>query len=195
MDINFCGYKNVGFIRKIVYNGDIYNPRTATDFSEECFLSVQLTDDFNGKDLTEYKKLLSTTDMKKTPNPIGRDFVNISIAKKHHSPKNNNDHNYTFFINKNKLDVNDNNLKFLSYIVKLVKRIAETPEKKLIHNIDFLNGPDSSKAILLGEDLEQIGREINEPSIKEKTYNPKGIKACAEHIFNKMQNVMIDYFS
>ena len=193
--INFCGFKNVGYFRRIACDGNPFEQNVKNTFIDENFLNIQLLDDFNGKDLSEFKKLLSTTDMARTQNPIGRDFVNLAVVKEHSVENGQLVDDYTFFINDDRLDVNDGNLKFLSYIVKLVRRISETPEEKFVKNVDFVDGFEANRAIILGEDIDEIGREAGLPFMRKSLYNPKNAKDGATHMFNEMQNVMTDYFA
>ena len=193
--INFCGFKNAGYFRRIACDGNPFEHNVKAAFMDESFLNIQLKDDLNGNDLTEFKKLLSTTDMDKTPNPIGRDFVNLAIIKEHSVENGKIVDDHSFFINDDRLDVNDGNLKFLSYIVKLVKRISETPEEKFARNFDFVDGPEAPKAIVLGEDMDELGHEVGIPFMTKDLYKPKNVKAGAEDMFNTMQNIMMDYFA
>lgn len=193
--INFCGYQNIGFFKRIATNDEIFNPKAIKDGVDEMFLSVQLKDDFNGQDLTEFKKAFKKAEIERNPNPIGNDFVNIAVIKEYSYEDAKPVENISFFINDNKLDVNDENLGLLSHVIKLVRKISETPKENFIHKQDFVNGPEAPHAIILNEDLEEFGAQIGMPDLVKKLYTPNNVQNGAKQMYERMQNVMMDYFA
>lgn len=193
--INFCGYQNIGFFKRIYTNDEILNPKAIKDGIDEMFLSVQLKDDFNGHDLTEFKKAFKKAEIEKNPNPIGNDFVNIAVIKEYSYEDAKPVEDITFFVNDNRLDVNDENLGFLSHIIKLVRKISETSTEKFVHKQDFVNGFEAPRAIILNEDLEAFGAQIGMPNLVKNLYTPEMAKDGAKQIYESMQNVMVNYFA
>ena len=193
--INFCGYRNIGFFKRIAVNDEVFNPKAIKDGIDEMFLTVQLKDDFNGKDLTEFKKAINKAEIERNPNPIGNDFVNIAVIKEYSCEDAKPVEDITFFVNDNRLDVNDDNLGFLSHIVKLVRKISETPKENFVHNQNFINGDKAPRAIILNEDLDEFGAQIGMPNLVKKLYTPEMAKDGARQIYERMQNVMVNYFA
>ena len=193
--INFCGFKNVGYFRRIACDGNPFEQNVKNTFIDENFLNIQLLDDFNGKDLSEFKKLLSTTDMARTQNPIGNDFVNIAVIKEYSYEDAKPVENISFFVNDNMLEVNDENLGFLSHIIKLVRKISETPAENFVHKQDFINGDKAPRAIILNEDLDEFGAQIGMPNLVKKLYTPNNVQNGAKQMYERMQNVMMNYFA
>jgi len=192
MSINFCGFKNIGYMSRKFEMGQ--EDGSQREHIDEKFLSIQLIDDRNSKDLTEYKKALSTSDLLRTPNPIGREFLNIAIIDEALETDLGMQKKRTFYINDDELEINDKNLPFLSYIVKLVKKVSRTPEEEFVHNRDFVEGPEALYSVLLEEDVDEAYAELAEP-IKQKVFEPVCIKYGANKMYNDFQNSMMDYFA
>ena len=200
MNINFTGVKNIGYFnRQFVDDNEFRNLRDDVEVEnenyyclDEKFLTVQLTDDYNGKDLTEFKKAISTSDLKrKYPNPVGNDFLNIFVEKEEYKKDLTEGSKVSYFINGEELKINDKNLKFISYVSKLMKKISQTPENKLVYNRDFVNGEEADKAIILGVDL------IDTPFYfaKNDIYSPSQAISGSKLVFNEIQDTMMDYFA
>ena len=193
--INFCGYQNIGFFKRIVANDEFFNPKAIKDGVDEMFLSVQLKDDFNEQDLTEFKKAFKKAEIERNPNPIGNDFVNIAVIKEYSYEDAKPVENISFFVNDNMLEVNDENLGFLSHIIKLVRKISETPAENFVHKQDFINGDKAPRAIILNEDLGEFGAQIGMPNLVKKLYTPNNVQNGAKQMYERMQNVMVNYFA
>ena len=63
MDISFSGIKNPAYLPTTIHNKIKGYIGDTTIYSERIkinYLNMELTDDFNGKDLTEYRKNLKS---------------------------------------------------------------------------------------------------------------------------------------
>ncbi len=224
MQVSFTGFKNVGF-EKLVYKNGYSNPEEFDeidddnfdnediddddlnddddndlddDFSvdvEEQMISVQLTDDEDGNDLTEFKKLLSQTNLKNTLNPLNEDRFTFTISKETVKEEHETIEDYEIYVNNadKELTVMDKNLKILSFIAKLLTRISESPDEKLAPNIDFLYSEEAAKSTIPGTDLREDMGDRYEDEIR-WVYNPEMVREGAQEMCDNFQDIMLDYF-
>lgn len=140
-NINFTGIRNIAFTPSIeaVGHGKFSNS-----------LSMVLSDDFNGKDLTEFKKVICKISSKpfEYANDVSSDILNIKFLH----GKNNQLEN--IFVNGKNLQVNDKNLPMFSFIAKLTKRIGQMSDKNIVVNNDYVENV-AERALVYGEDLSQ----------------------------------------
>lgn len=191
MNVNFTGFRNIGYLKKEYVN------KKSDDFKEsdeEQFINIQLSDDFNGKDLTEYRKKLKTTDLKGCLHPYNKNSINIAIMKDVAEDNIGRDVDYGIYINDdNELEINDQNLSMLSYIAKLLKRVVNTPPEDFVVNKDYLNSMEAAYSIDLGSDLShELGSQY--PQYKVLIHHPRVVKYGANEMLNTIQDIMNDYF-
>ena len=155
---------------------------------------MQLKDDYYGKDLTEFKKALLSSDLVGAQNPIGYDFLNISIESEEYQDDLYKDSAVSFYINGNELEVNDKNLRLFSFVSKLLKRISQAPEEKLVYNRDFVNEEEADSAIVVGDNLMNIFGP-NYLAVKKDVYSAKRAIQGSGIMFDEIQNTMMDYFA
>ena len=197
MQINFTGYKNVGLC---TCQGA--NEASVQDYNLQPqqlhFLNIQLTDDYNGKDLTKFKQLLKDQNMTGYSNPIDTNFLNITTFQDIYQDTKNK--NLAIFVNNKPLPINDDNLPIISFIAKLIRRIKETPEDGLTVNNDYKTGPEVAKLIIPGIDLHD---EFDDNDNKDEYYrltienihSYPNVHAGTSVMFDQIQEKMIDYFS
>lgn len=202
MQINFTGIRNIGYERRYYEQSSANDPNEEFDdeyFEEkeqEHFINIELTDDVFGNDLTEYKNIIKTTDLKNYTNPINPNFLNIMMSKDEVKTNLEKITDYQFWINdsENEFVVNDQNLKMLSFIAKILRRISNTPDEKFVVNQDYLNNDDAKDSVILGEDLKETYGEYYDDA-KLQIHDPEHIKNGAKKMNNILQEVMMDYFA
>ena len=205
MTINFTGLKNIGYIN---LQFDLNNGVAATDSDDDIeeaevshsygqeHLTVQLTDDYNGKDLTEFKNAIVSSDLeRKYPNPIGNDFLHIAVEKEDYQKGYLKNSKVSYYVNGEEVKINDKNLKFIGFVAKLLKKISQTPEDKMVYNKDFLNGEVSDKAIIIGGDIKKLFGPAASLEKHETIYNSRQAVQGAECMFNSLQDTMMNYFA
>ncbi len=153
MNINFTGVKNISY-KYQQYREDYdaegnfvgyLNPQAEIDndeYDEDVYehnLTFQLTDDSDGNDLTEFRNNIKSSDVILPPEQMNSDMFTVSIIKEDLTEP------YTSPITSiylNDLDeevnVNDNNLSFLSYIGKLFKKIIRQEDSNFANSKNVL---------------------------------------------------------
>ncbi len=202
MQINFTGIKNIGYERRYYEQSSVNDQNEEfddEDFEEkeqEHFINLELTDDIYGKDLTEYKNIIKTTNLRNYTNPINPNFLNLMISKAEVTDHLGKAKDYQLWINKsdNEFIVNDQNLKMISFIAKILRKISNTPEEKFIVNKDYINSDDAKNGVALGENLEETYEQYYDEAIKQ-IHDPKNVKKGALEMNNILQEIMIDYFA
>lgn len=140
-NINFTGIRNIAFTpaREAVGHGKFSNS-----------LSMVLNDDFNGKDLTEFKTVIRKISSKpfEYTNDVSSDILNIKFLHAKDTQLE------SIFVNGKKLQVNDRNLPMFSFIAKITKKIGQMSDKSMIVNKDYIENV-AETALIYGEDLSQ----------------------------------------
>lgn len=95
-------------------------------------MNLQLTDDFNGKDLAEFSNVLAKSGIpisKYMCNEVNKDFLNIAITAddNYDDLTNSISTDYEVYLNDVELKLKDKNLSVFDYLAKLTKRIMSTP--------------------------------------------------------------------
>lgn len=135
-NINFTGIKNVGYTQRYYTQKGEY-VKTGDEFTEvenEHFINFELTDDFNGNDLSEYKRIIRTTDLHNFVNPVNPNFLNIMISKDVVTDNLGPKKDYQIWINDSdrELEIKDKNLAMMSFIAKMLRKAANMPEINLL---------------------------------------------------------------
>lgn len=153
MRVSFNGIKNIGYT-KFTYNFDnqeyINSPVSPNMAEEYNFLSLRLTNDKDGNDLSEYLKLIK--DKPQFINSYNNDIICININKRyeHDEPSDIYYPEYDFQLNEQELELNDNNLKMFSFIGKILKKtkqMADNSHSKDIISTDFLTEISGSEGV------------------------------------------------
>lgn len=202
MQVNFTGIKNIGYENRFYTKSSVgYEDESdyEKDFQEreqEHFINLELTDDVYGKDLTEYKNIIKTTDLRSYTNPVNPKFLNLMISKDELADNLGTKKSYQLWINdsENEFAVTDSNLKMLSYIAKLLRRISATPDGQFKVNNDYIDSDDAKYGIILGENLEETYGDNYDTAIR-NIHNPENVKNGAENMNNLLKEIMMDYFA
>ena len=176
MHVNFKGFKNIGTLGPAKSTGakDVLN-----------IFNMQLTDDYNGNDLSEYKKVISNhPELINTVNPYFMNLISFNFNGKE-----------GLFLNGKKLPLNDDNLDVYSFVVKAFKKIAMQKTDKFVVNRDYLTSDDFYNGFTQFFDIKfdnlprdkyaQIVNILHDPSI---------VKESAKSLYNELQNSVIKYF-
>lgn len=170
--INFTGIKNAGYASVNTYTENGEKSRT--------ILNMQLTDDKNGKDLSEYKMILNN--YPSLMNDINDEFVNVEFESENQGP-------YVIMqakINGNPIPVHNKFLPLLNFAKKLVNKVANFKPKDfkydpdhylmkeaqegLIYNeniVDYLDGTSGELKLLKGSGLtEKFDRYFNDENVE-----------------------------
>ena len=188
--INFTGLKNIGACAvKAGHIGGQF---------EKCnmHLLVQLTDDFNGKELTEFKNIIRNCSPKFKYNKLEGtdDFVNIATRT-----VTNNEVEFDYnipqlLINGMEVPAKRKTLPLFSFIAKITKKISQMTNKEFVVNKDFKYGPDGAKYIIPGSDISDLGKSTQEHKmIMDKTYSPEVARFYANEINLNIQKQMEEY--
>lgn len=197
-NINFTGIKNVGYTQRYYTQKGEY-VKTGDEFTEvenEHFINFELTDDFNGNDLSEYKRIIRTTDLHNFVNPVNPNFLNIMISKDVVTDNLGPKKDYQIWINDSdrELEIKDKNLAMMSFIAKMLRKATNMPENKFVVNRDYLDSYDAKSAIIMGENLEDTYKELYPAKIR-KIHSPKNVKRGAEEMNDLVKDMMFDYFA
>lgn len=200
MQVSFSGLKNIGYKMNVYqYAPDDKNNVEAPDcMHKDDFLNVQLIDDFNGKDRSEFNdaiKKSGASAAKYSNNKINKDFLNIALTvdedlddigiKKTE---------YTVYLNDNELKLKDKSLPIFDYIAKLTRRIAAMNDNKFVVNNDYLESDDAATGIELGEDLRETVKTSQYGDAIEFIHSPQNVKTGSKIINDNIQKMMTKYF-
>ncbi|MCM1339446.1 MAG: hypothetical protein NC191_07225 [Muribaculaceae bacterium] len=153
MHVNFTGIKNIGYKSDLMYptyeqDGKlVYN---SNDYIDVNTINMQLRDDFEGKDLSNYRKVMAAPVAKDKRHPAYPNFLNVSVVKGE-LPS---DKDTYFFLNGSMVDVNDENMPIFSFIAKTLKGLTQRPLEKFEVDPAYLFGDNVGKLMVLGQDLE-----------------------------------------
>lgn len=198
MRINFTGIKNVGYETRQYFHY-VNNHESGDEFEEvedEHFLNLELTDDKDGNDLSEFKKMIKTTDLNYYDHPVDPAMLNIAISRDVVSDYLGQTIDYQVYINEadKELVIKDENLPFFTYLAKLMNKVKDTPDNKFKLEDDYLYSKDAAVSVIIGEDLEDTYGESYPDALKE-IYSPQKIKAGISAMNNLIKDMMTDYFN
>lgn len=208
MQINFTGIKNMGYEYRqyrtyVDEDGDVIfvDPDenvSKKDYDEdnyEHYLNVQLTDDYNGKDLTNFRNAVKTSDLCNYLHPVNPTMLNISIDKTDFTDEYAAKPEVDFFINNRegeRLEVNDRNLKLFSFIGQLLKRISTLNDNDFVVNKDYIEN-DAATSVLLGYDLrDEYGNYYD--NVMDQTHSPEIVRNGAAKMSEILTNKLVGYF-
>lgn len=186
MDINFTGLSNIYGLKVAVAPSKI----TGTPFkmNEKVYMTLRLKDDAWGKDLSEFRSAIATTDAARKNHPVFPDFLNIAISKLSTYTNNGlSDSDYKIFINSNEpMNVNRQNMKFFTYLAKLLNKINKHPQDKFVVNEDFKNSNELASCLLLDAPAD-VSR------YKDSLFTPNNVKLRSRELLDNLQACMEKY--
>lgn len=188
MDVNFTGLSNIyGIKLKLDMVNESYK---RIGKSESNHLAMMLNDE-GGHDLTEFRKMITTTDKPIPLNPVFDEFVVVSSHKMNFVDDMGVKHSITEFLvnNDEPLKINDKNLKFYTYLAKLLNKVQSIPDDKFMVSNAFIRTDFVNKILSVNKELPFDLRQFV-PSI----FLPTNVKAQAKNIGDNLQNSMIKYF-
>ena len=198
MRINFTGIKNVGYETRQYFHY-VNNHESGDEFEEvedEHFLNLELTDDKDGNDLSEFKKMIKTTDLNYYDHPVDPAMLNIAISRDVVRDYLGQTIDYQVYINEadKELVIKDENLPFFTYLAKLMNKVKNTPDNKFKLEDDYLYSKDAAVSVIIGEDLKDTYGESYPDALKE-IYSPQKIKSGISTMNNLIKDMMTDYFN
>lgn len=157
---------------------------------------MELTDDKDGNDLSEFKKMIKTTDLNYYDHPVDPAMLNIAISRDVVRDYLGQTIDYQVYINEadKELVIKDENLPFFTYLAKLMNKVKDTPDNKFKLEDDYLYSKDAAVSVIIGEDLEDTYGESYPDALKE-IYSPQKIKAGISAMNNLIKDMMTDYFN
>lgn len=195
MDITFTGIKNPVHYSTTIYktlgyskNQPVFSPY---EYIKMNYLNMELTDDFNGKDLTEYRKKLGASAVEYYKHPINRNSINIAILKGELDE----DKGKYLYLNGNNIDIEDGNLPIISFMTKKLRELSESSQRVSIDK-NFYTTDEAANSIILGHDLRDDYQYMIEdplPDLK-KYHSYENIKNGANEMFKLLNDLMMDYF-
>lgn len=198
MRINFTGIKNVGYETRQYFHY-VNNHESGDEYEEvedEHFLNLELTDDKDGNDLSEFKKMIKTTDLNYYDHPVDPAMLNIAISRDVVRDYLGQTIDYQVYINEadKELVIKDENLPFFTYLAKLMNKVKNTPDNKFKLEDDYLYSKDAAVSVIIGEDLKDTYEESYPDALKE-IYSPQKIKSGISTMNNIIRDMMMDYFN
>jgi len=215
MNINFTGIKNIGYcnasfndeaFRILQSSGEDefdYESQTQEEEEDDAYyplyqkqeghtLNIQLTDDFNGKHLSEFKKALKNSHLPYADyiNPINSNFLNIYLTDDIIEDDDGEFKDNVLYVNDLEVELKDKTLPIFSYIAKLVSEIARKPKEEFVVNKDYFDSDYAKEGIVFGDNMEDIYKE-DYLEVMEDIHDPQHVKNGA----NKMKNVIMEFMS
>ncbi len=183
MTVSFTGVKNTGFI-KIV---DTFRNQEGQVFT------TQLVDDFRGKDLAEFKKAMSKSDVADCSysGQISLYTIKQNPISEYEYPK------YDFYLNGKNLERKDKNLPMFDFLAKLTRKINSQEKTDMVVEKDFIEGSNVRFGMLPGVDMklyfEKNLKQNYEDSLK-SSFDKNNAKRGAKIINESIHESMLDYF-
>ncbi|MBE7712797.1 MAG: hypothetical protein E7Z87_03545 [Cyanobacteria bacterium SIG26] len=183
-NINFTGLKNIGG-----YNGPL---PTVPDPIRKCHLIVQLTDDTNGNDLTEYKRIINNAEphIGNTKFIPEDEFVHIMT-----SVVDDGEDIPELAVNSKIIPPKTETMPLFTFIAKLTKRIAAQQNKDFNCDYLFLNNSESDRYVVPLLSISDIAEYIKLPKniVKVAIYSPRMGRKVAQEINDNICQQMFDY--
>lgn len=179
-NISFTGIKNIA---------DIGYQKSGNKVASA--LSMVLTDDFRGKDLSEFKSVIDRV-AKKSKNFRHKDGVEfLNIEKCDCLDGTDITNSMKFYLNGKEVKLKDENLPIFSYLAKLTKKIANMDKKDMIVNEDYKQFEASSK-LIYGVEVDK--GVLGKPDDYDRFFSKSIVKSCAKSVNSVIQAVMESYF-
>lgn len=192
MDTTFTGIKNLSYLKIQHANQET---KIANQPLDRYVLNMQLTDDANGNDLTNFRSLLQKTGIQLRNHPINPEFLNIEIfTNSAHSES-----GRIIFLNRTGLKIKDDILSMMSYIGKLLKRITNMKEQEFRLDEQYCIPENLCKSTLMGQDILEILPQnlsiTKQRNVIANLHSEQNVKDGTTKMFNIFQDEMLDYLS
>ncbi len=178
-NISFTGIRNIGFI-------NFKRPSLLANAKSKS-LSMVLSDDYNGKDLTEFFDVLNKIPRTQYGylHPESKNILNIECTTFK-------DYN-TLLINGRPVKVDDKHLPMFSYIAKLTRKIAGLTDKQMAVNESYKEFA-ADELLVFGEKVSKMPESgYSEKSI-DYYLNRNVARMGAGRVNAFIQNIMNQYF-
>lgn len=182
--VNFTGIRNIGaYMKPLPY---------AMPNTTKTYLIAQLTDDFDGKDLSEFKEAAKKCEQitGKCVFPYDNRFIHIMT-----NVVNNGKDIPALAVNHIIIPARRETLAVFSFIAKLTRKIAKMPDEKFKICKDFKFGPDGDSFIFPAGRVSNFNPENPEKTREflEEIYSPESDRQVARMINRHIQMEMEDY--
>ena len=185
MQVSFTGFKNAGYLT-IANIGEV---------PVEVYQSnIQLTDDKDGKDLTEFRNVLRKTGGNFI-NPINCDFVNIECVSRLYTDEDGDGVENFMLLNQREVEVCDKNLPIFSFLAKLTRNLAKKPLNEFVVNKDYLESDDCRYGVMAGADMVDLVGEESYLPVVEMLHEPERVVSGVKGQNEFIQSIMVDYFA
>lgn len=179
MSISFTGFKNVSTVKFV-------DPNTPND-NYMYSMTMQLTDDYDGKDLSNFRKAaLKPFTFKYTPLEDNR-FVNIQLVKIPNQDA-------YLCVNSEPLLPNTDTLGMFSVVAKLLKRVRDAVPGKIVVNSDYVCSDEYDNMVIPGHNLRDFLGD-NYDDIATDFVRPSVVKTQAGETFQGLEDIMMDYLA
>lgn len=162
--------------------------------SELFVLNTQFTDDYNGKDLTEYRKMINRAGST-FRNDINPNFMNVTFIR---TPERRGDVYYELFLNGKAFERTDKNLHIFDFIARTAEKLLDKKPSEFVTNKDYLESEDFSHSIIWNADLKEIyqnsGYNDYHQHVREM-HDPEFVKIGAKAFKSCLNEIMVDYFA
>lgn len=185
--INFTGIKNAGFMSAQVIHPELMS------IIDRNYLVAQLTDDYNGNDLTEFNEVVKKCqpDLGECTFPFNKNFINIFTSKFRKI-----DSVPELYVNFKKVPMTSRTMPLFSYVARLTRRLAKVKPEKLEINHCFKFGPDGDRFIYGDIGISDIVRDSDKlEQALNSIYSPNAVKIGAKRINQDIQEQMEDYLA
>lgn len=183
-NINFTGIRNIGAFAK---------PLTYTSPNVKVtHMIINLTDDYNGKDLTEFKEvakkcepIIGRCEFGKNPNFI---HIMTSLSEKKDSIP-------ILVVNYLIIPIKRETLSMFSFVAKLTRRISQMSDNQFEISNDFKFGPAGDSYILPCHKVSTLNSSDPKKTkeLLNEIYSPANNKRVAKIINKQIQYSMEDY--
>ncbi|MBR6127284.1 hypothetical protein IKQ21_06325 [bacterium] len=190
--ITFTGIKNIGacgFSRKI--------PNSEHAIVKNNLI-LQLTDDYNGRDLTSFEEVIKNCNAKKWFRNFPEDNRIIHIMTEYQTDLSKEVESIypSLYLNYNPVPVNKETLPLFSYIAKLTRRIFNMKDSEFKRDSDFVYGPIGRICLIPEYDMLAIAKNLKykfRNFMNEVPFSNQSSRQFAEKINENINKQMIDY--
>ena len=190
--ITFNGVKNVG---ACAFSKNILG---TTKSVVKNNLIMQLTDDFNGKDLTAFEDVIKKCDAKSWYRSFPEDtrIIHIMTTYTRDESKEIESLIPELYLNYNPVPVNKKTLPLFSFIAKLTRRISNMKDEEFVRAADFVYGPIGRICLIPEYDMLNIANYFKykfKTFMDEVPFSNKSSREFAKEINKNIDTQMRDY--
>lgn len=184
--INFTGLQNMGGAFLSQESDGYYPIRTN-------MLLANLTDNYDNKDLTEYRNVLKKCGLGRIYEfEPDRTFVHLLTQtgdSEFSVPK--------LYLNQVEVVPEKKTIPLFSYLAKLTRKIVNMEDKDFFVTDEFKFGPEGDSYVIPGKSIMEISafNKIDNELMLNQTYSPLTSRIAAQKINNDIQSQMADYFA